>query len=106
MSAVKRIMEAKKKPNSKRAYIPQTWSGGNVLWGDLNAATLMELIENVSSCGGALRFGRSRDGGALALGVYGDGDTPYTVYAGNVDEMEDHINALHAVFEVMEEMAK
>jgi hypothetical protein len=44
--------------------------------------------------GGALRLGYSRDGGAYAVGVYGDGD-PYTLY----HPPEDDIDALLAKIE-------
>ena len=43
----------------------------------------------------------SRDGGALALGVYGDGDEAYTLYAGDVETMNDHLAALTDVFEAI-----
>jgi hypothetical protein len=44
--------------------------------------------------GGALRLGYSRDGGAYAVGVYGDGD-PYTLY----HPPEDDIDSLLAKIE-------
>ena len=38
----------------------------------------LELLEILTTRGLAVRFGKSRDGGAYAVGVYGDGQAPYT----------------------------
>ena len=42
-------------------------------WIRADAAQLQETIAAVAKTGGALRLGYSRDGGAYAIGVYGDG---------------------------------
>jgi hypothetical protein len=47
---------------------------------DGDTRELIGHIESITSCGGAIRFGKSRDGGVLALGIYSDTDDPYTVY--------------------------
>lgn len=44
-----------------------------------NAQLLLRAVAAVTKTGGALRFGYTSDGGAFAIGVYGDGD-PYTDY--------------------------
>lgn len=48
-------------------------------WSLADAALLVRLIVNVAGCGGAVRFGYTSDGGAYAIGFYGDGE-PYTEY--------------------------
>lgn len=48
-------------------------------WESCDAEQLRTTIAIVAKVGGALRLGYSRDGGAYAVGVYGDGD-PYTLY--------------------------
>lgn len=53
---------------------------------DDGSPVLTRLIDDIANCGGAIRFGKSRDGGALAIGVYGDGETAYTVYLGPNDD--------------------
>lgn len=45
----------------------------------LNHELLWLAIYHICMSGGAIRFGLTRDGGALAIGIYGDGD-PYTEY--------------------------
>jgi len=51
----------------------------------LFTAALANMIKAVLQGGGAVRFGMTRDGAVLAMGVYGDGE-PYTDYL--TDETE------------------
>lgn len=48
-------------------------------WMNADARTLQQAIAAMAYTGGALRLGYTRDGGAYAVGVYGDGE-PYTLY--------------------------
>lgn len=48
-------------------------------WMSASPALIQHLIAAMAFTGGAVRFGYTRDGGAYALGIYGDGD-PYTLY--------------------------
>ena len=48
-------------------------------WGAADGDTLIRAVEAAAIVGGALRFGYSRDGGAYAIGIYGDGE-PYTEF--------------------------
>jgi len=48
-------------------------------WLSVEADILRRAIATAAITGGALRFGYSRDGGAYAIGIYGDGD-PYTEF--------------------------
>lgn len=55
-------------------------NGGAADWSTVDADTLQQTIVAVSMAGGAIRFGYTGDGGAYAIGIYGDGDKPYTEY--------------------------
>lgn len=48
-------------------------------WMNADPALLQQTIAAMAYTGGALRLGYTRDGGAYAVGVYGDGE-PYTLY--------------------------
>lgn len=90
----------------KRRYQADSIGSGQVSWMDVKAENIRELIDAVAQAGGAIRFGVSRDGGAYALGVYGDGPDTYGVYAADADGIEEHMFKLGAVFEaIKEEMA-
>lgn len=62
-------------------------------WETANSDLLKRAISVVSSRGGALRFGYTRDGGAYAVGILGDGD-PYTEYLRPTDDIDDYLRAL------------
>lgn len=66
----------------------------------VNSGVLIETIQMVSLAGGAIRFGFTRDGGAYAIGVYGDGD-PYTVYCAPKDSLEDVLRAIIDGFNII-----
>jgi len=57
-------------------------------WMDADGSTLIKAIDAAAASGGALRFGYSRDGGAYAIGVYGDGD-PYTDFVGGGEDINE-----------------
>jgi hypothetical protein len=65
---------------------------------DADAATLQRAITIAASTGGALRFGYSRDGGAFAVGVYGDGD-PYTDFIGGNEPIDEYLEDYVKLFE-------
>lgn len=48
-------------------------------WAQADGNLVIQAICAASLTGGALRFGYTSDGGAFALGIYGDG-APYTHY--------------------------
>ncbi len=54
-------------------------SSGVADYTSVDPSLLLRVVTLVASTGGALRFGYTSDGGAYAVGVYGDGD-PYTDY--------------------------
>lgn len=70
-------------------------SKGNAVadWATVDPQLIRDAIATVSIRGGALRFGYTSDGGAYALGVYGDGK-PYTEYIRPGDDPEDYLRDL------------
>jgi len=46
----------------------------------MDGAKVVKLIEQLTNWGCAIRFGKTRDGGAYALGIYGVDDIPYTEF--------------------------
>lgn len=63
----------------------------------VDPADLQYAITAVAQKGGALRFGYTRDGGAYAIGIYGDGD-PYTEYVSPQEDMHEHLGGIAADF--------
>jgi len=59
----------------------------------IDPAVLVSVLVAVVRLEGALRIGVSRDGGAFAFGIYGDGD-PYTEYCGSDEDVNDYLRAL------------
>lgn len=70
-------------------------------WGSIDALLLRRAIAAASGASGALRFGYTTDGGAYALGIYGDGPDPYTEYVRPGDDMEQMLTDICEVFEEM-----
>jgi len=83
------------KRGPKQRYNPG--SSGRVTWADVNAETLKAVIVAVSETGCAVRFGYSRDKGAYAVGIVGDGD-PYTIWGASVDELDIKLEGLEQAF--------
>lgn len=83
----------------KRKYGVDSTGSGQASWSEVSAANVLELIQAASNAGGAIRFGVSRDGGAYALGIYGDGPEVYSLYSGSLEGIELHIANLYEVFE-------
>lgn len=69
-------------------------------WNTADGEQLRETIASVASVGGALRLGYSRDGGAYAIGVYGDGD-PYTLYVPPSEEIADVLAKIENAFKAL-----
>lgn len=74
-------------------------SGHAANYAELDGQRVIELIEAIANAGGAVRLGKTRDGGAYAIGIYGDGDQPYTDYLkpseSVVDYLTELVDALH-----------
>ena len=70
--------KAEEKRGSRRRASTQVTSGG-ASWAQVDGETLKYVCCAISQRGGAIRLGYTRDGGAYAIGIYGDGE-PYTDY--------------------------
>jgi len=66
---------------------------GKANWALVDPAVLQYTILAVSSHGGALRIGYSRDGGAYSIGIYGDGE-PYTEYVRPSEDINSYLQRL------------
>lgn len=66
-------------PNPARRNRSKRANKGVVSFALVDGEMLKYACAAVAQRGGALRLGYTRDGGAFAIGVYGDGD-PYTEY--------------------------
>lgn len=56
----------------------------------VNPDCMLAAVVAVARAGGALRFGYTRDGGAYAIGVYGD-DSPYTDYVKPDEGIDEYL---------------
>lgn len=65
---------------------------------DIDTAVLIEALAWVVQAGGALRIGTTRDGGAWAFGIYGDGPTPYTEYVRPDEDVNGYLIKLGEFF--------
>jgi hypothetical protein len=62
-------------------------------WASAKATLVVGAVAAVGRAGGALRFGYTSDGGAYAIGVYGDGQ-PYTDYVRPNEDIDAYLSAL------------
>jgi len=67
-------------------------------WEQCDGQCLKRAISTAALTGGALRFGYSRDGGAYAIGIYGDGE-PYTEFVRPSEDIDDFLNKISELFE-------
>lgn len=76
-------------------YVP----AGRANYTELDSGRVLRAIEIISANGGAIRFGKTRDGGAFAIGVYGDGGEPYTDYLRPTDDVTEYLETLVDAFQ-------
>jgi hypothetical protein len=62
-------------------------------WGSVSGELLTKAVAAVARKGGALRLGYTRDGGAYAIGIYGDGE-PFTEYVPPSDDMDLYLRGI------------
>jgi hypothetical protein len=62
-------------------------------WTTASAEAVKRVVCAVTQHGFAVRFGYTRDGGAFAVGVVGDGD-PYTEFIRPTEEIDLFLDAL------------
>jgi len=94
-----RAEEAKMKGKSTRRVKLPNAEGQPVSWRNVTPGVLADVLTTVAIAGGALRLGYTRDGGAYAVGVYGDGD-PYTLYCSPHESIDDLLRAIRDGFTV------
>lgn len=64
----------------------------------VDGVLLAKCLATVGHAGGALRLGYTSDGGAYAVGVYGDGD-PYTDYVKPSEDFNAYLRSLIEAWE-------
>lgn len=67
-------------------------------WGSVDAEIIRSAIVAAAHAGGALRFGYSGDGGAYAVGIYGDGDKPYTEFIRPSENVDGILRDIESLF--------
>lgn len=96
----KRVNALEKLAKADRRVQLPGGSGGPVSYRKVNTGVLVDTIQTVAIAGGALRLGFTRDGGAYAIGVYGDGD-PYTVYCSPSESIDSVLRAIRDGFDII-----
>lgn len=99
MSVTKKIREAGKAQTSGRKFQRFSGEATKADWSTVDMTQLWETISKVTAGGGAIRFGYTADGGAYAIGVYGDGAQPYTEYVRPQENIERVLAELGAAFD-------
>jgi len=59
----------------------------NAQFSQCTAGLLQAAVHYMAEAGGAIRFGKTRDGGAIAIGLY-DGDDKRTEYLAPEDDLD------------------
>lgn len=98
----KRYDERARLGDSRRAARRRN-RGNNVIadWREADAALIARAVCAVSRHHFALRFGYTRDGGAYAIGIVGDGD-PYTDFIRPGEDIDAYLVALAIDYEALE----
>lgn len=85
--------KAAKKETKRLRRLEGASSGGAADWSSADALVLQRAIRVVADMGGALRLGYTRDGGAYAVGIYGDGE-PFTEYVPPSEDITHYLQGL------------
>lgn len=81
------------KPTQRR-YRNQSRGNGEVAdYATIDAIALLQAISAVCARGCAIRLGYTRDGGAYAIGIVGDGE-PYTEYVRPTEDVALYLRSL------------
>jgi len=86
------------KPGGSRGLRKQM--GGIADWQTADPGLVLSVIERAAITGGAVRFGYSRDGGAYAIGIYGDGD-PYTEYCKPSEDLNEFLTLVLRLYDAI-----
>lgn len=107
MSQLERVNEGKKKngrgATNNQRRLAGLGSGGSRRteshWGDVDPAWVAAFVVLLTEAGGAVMFGRSRDGAVLSVRVLMDGDA-VTLWLDSGDETEVQLAALYEQLKV------
>lgn len=99
MGIMKQQAADKKSKGRERRFQRFTKDQREADWATVDMAQIQETIVKVTKVGGAIRFGYTADGGAYALGIYGDGAAPYTEYVRPGEDIEAILADLGSVFD-------
>jgi hypothetical protein len=77
----------------KYGKLRTTKAQGDISWTNVDGPTIKRCIVAVTSTGDAITFGRTSDGGALAVTVL-SGQERHKLYAAEVDEAEDMLRSI------------
>lgn len=78
---------------TKRRRSNKGTSHGTADWETADGALVLRLVACLARHGGAIRLGYTRDGGAYAIGIYGDGD-PFTEYVPPSDDINETLKGM------------
>lgn len=87
----------KQEKQGRRRRTTSSAGGAPANWMLVDAEQLVYTITAIAQKGGAVRLGYTRDGGAYAIGIYGDGE-PYTEYVSPKEDMSEFLRGLSADF--------
>jgi hypothetical protein len=86
--------DKRRKAEETRKRRSNTVTGGTPAdWASCDGALLARAVGAIARMGGALRLGYTRDGGAYAVGIYGDGE-PFTEYVPPSDDIEVYLKGI------------
>jgi hypothetical protein len=83
----KKVAKRKAAEQNRKRRANTSTTGQVADWASVDGILLAKAVGVVARMGGALRLGYSRDGGAFAVGIYGDGE-PFTEYVPPSDDIE------------------
>lgn len=90
-----RQLKDKRKPQERKAFTRNREQFDTAtLW----TPEFRDAVELALQEGGAIRLGLTRDGGALAVGIYGLGGEPTTEYLRPSDDADAFWRELHGAF--------
>lgn len=85
--------QQEREPNKRKRTIHNVKGAATADWASCNPTTLMGAISAVAQDNGAIRLGYTRDGGAYAVGIYGDGE-PFTEYIRPGEDINEYLEGL------------
>lgn len=95
---IKRVLDSKRPKQKERKLRPTLQSFHAADWDRADAEQLKATIAAMGQYGGALRLGLTRDGGAYAVGIYGDGNDPYTLFVRPDEDLNEFLREIEQTF--------